>query len=195
MTCPTWPEENNVPKDMFKQVRNCLAKQSVIKIPHKLSENVSVESDSKYADAVVVRIEPDGIHVRITGGLLKIDFEDMSESWREAYCIDLKTASFYREKNQKKSAVASEEARRLNAERAARINAGIEARREKEEAQKEYDDEQKEKMRKADAWRKYDENMRKYNREYDLAEKKWIDGRGFKMPVEPAPPAFPRPEE
>lgn len=97
---PVMPEPEPEPPSLAEQVIECLRLQAELEVPHRLADAVDLEAGSPYAEATVVRIEPDGIHIRHPSGLEKIHFDRMPESWREVYFIHPDPAAFYQDGRQ-----------------------------------------------------------------------------------------------
>jgi hypothetical protein len=70
-----------------------------------LADDIKTINGKEYKNATVSRVEPDGIIVKFSGGLVKISFTELSEELKEKYHYN------------------PEEARKFSAENAAAINA------------------------------------------------------------------------
>jgi len=70
-----------------------------------LADDIKTNNGKEYKNATVTRVEPDGIMVRFSGGLVKIPFKDLSEELQQKYHYN------------------SEEAQKFAADTAAQLNA------------------------------------------------------------------------
>ena len=70
-----------------------------------LADDIKTNNGKEYKNATVTRVEPDGIMVKFSGGLVKIPFKDLSDELKQKYHYN------------------SEEAQKFAADTAARINA------------------------------------------------------------------------
>src|SRR5215510_8083637 len=67
-----------------------------------LAEDFKTISGKEYKNATVSRVEPDGIVVRFSGGIVKIPFTDMSDELRLKYNYDPDAAKQYTTEIQQK---------------------------------------------------------------------------------------------
>jgi len=77
----------------------------LISVSIALADDIKTINGKVYKNATVTRVEPDGIMVKFSGGLVKIPFKDLSEELQQKYHYN------------------SEEAQKFAADTAARINA------------------------------------------------------------------------
>src|SRR5438094_10614203 len=70
-----------------------------------LADDIKTNYGKEYKNATVTRVEPDGIMVKFSGGLVKIPFKDLSDELKQKYHYN------------------SEEAQKFVADAAARIDA------------------------------------------------------------------------
>ena len=78
--------EKKTPLTVGQRFRQVLEYQSTIAVPHELPSDGSK----------IIRVEPDGIHIRTSSGIVKMNMEQMPEELREKYHIYQDTAVYYR---------------------------------------------------------------------------------------------------
>ena len=109
-----------------EKLREVIRYQNAITVPHKLADNKTT----------VIRIEPDGIHVRKLSGIGKMNMEQMQEDLREKYHVYEDTAALYRSLVGKKLATAEKEQKEKHAAKQAQFARDQAAKRMAEEAEK-----------------------------------------------------------
>src|SRR5262249_16185569 len=72
-----------------------LAILTALSVSLALAEDFKTINGKEYKDATVSRVEPDGILIRFSGGIVKIPFIDLSEQVRQQYHYDSQKASAY----------------------------------------------------------------------------------------------------
>ena len=60
-----------------------------------LAHDIKTNSGKVYKNATVSRVEPDGILIRFSGGIVKVPFTDLPEHVRQQYHYDSQKASAY----------------------------------------------------------------------------------------------------
>jgi hypothetical protein len=89
----------------MKRWKTTLAVSAALSASLALADDIKTNNGKEYKNATVSRVEPDGIMVKFSGGLVKIPFTDLSEELKQRYHYN------------------SEEARKFAADNAAHINA------------------------------------------------------------------------
>jgi hypothetical protein len=60
-----------------------------------LADDIKTNSGKVFKNATVSRVEPDGILIRFSGGIVKVPFADLPEQVRKQYLYDSQKASTY----------------------------------------------------------------------------------------------------
>jgi hypothetical protein len=170
-------------------IRETLEAQRAIPVPHAFDSDLS-KSDAHYDDAVVYRVDPDGIHIRHAAGLVKILMEDMKPAGRDRYHMHPRVASAYRERQaqqDQKAWRAAQERLRLD-----RIRHGEALERNRQEREARLAEQARERaardlQRRRQAWAQYDRDYQAWRTSAARTDRN-VTGRAA-----PTPPPFPRP--
>lgn len=84
----------------------------VVSASFGVADDLKTNSGKEYKNATVTRVEPDGILVKFSGGIVKIPFTDLSSELKEKYHYDSDAA-------QKFAAAANEQLKATNMQAAA----------------------------------------------------------------------------
>lgn len=163
-------------------VLEIISRQNSIPVPHDLPDG----------STKVVRLEPDGIHVRSSSGIYKINYEAMDEDLQNKYFINEDAAKMYRNLIYQSRKQAQAEAAQQTAVRLATE----EQQRRKEEAVREQKNKEEEKRQREIArqlWADYDHRYKHYLRVRSEREYSKRIGRTVTMPMAPKKPDVPRP--
>ncbi len=186
------PSPYEYQRDVASIIRETLEAQRSIIVPHDLDNAVTL-SGSRYRNAVVFRIEPDGINIRHDEGISKIPKEEMPYTWRERYHMDTLVAEKYRarrsEREREARRAAMERQRSIEEQRRQVLQEGhLSAEQRRLERQRHRDADNI--ARRREAWRQYDRELAEWNRRDRMYE--YTRRRVVRSP-RPAPPPFPRP--
>lgn len=181
-------------KTLDEVVRESIRAQRKIEVPHALSDH-GEPWDKRLSEAVVTRVEPDGLHMRYPSGITKIGYEAIPEEWREVYSMPSPDAAeHYR-------VVCEQHRRKVQRHRAKAARAREQQQREQQgkrlaqlEQEKAQEEAEKEERNRRIAWRNYDVALSRYYSERKRYRYRRQRGAfGMKKPRLPVPPSFPRP--
>jgi hypothetical protein len=159
-----------------------MRQQKAVEVPHETADG----------SMRVVRLEPDGIHVRTSSSIRKIQMEDMTESLLETYHIDSDTGAFYREVQENKREKRRHSAAQYAAEqRAAEVKRRDAAKVKRAQQQRAVAARQVPMARRQ--WAAYDRNYRQYLAKKKEKERARRNGKSVTMPMAPKKPRVPRP--
>ena len=159
-----------------------MRQQKAVEVPHETADG----------SMRVVRLEPDGIHVRTSSSIRKIQMEDMTESLLETYHIDSDAGAFYREVQEHKREKRRRAAAQYAAEqRAAEVKRMGTAKGKRAQKQREVAARQVPMARRQ--WAAYDRNYRQYLTKRKEKERARRCGKSVTMPMAPKKPRVPRP--
>jgi len=68
-----------------------------------LADDIKTVSGKEYKNATVSRVEPDGLMVKFSGGLVKIPFTDLSKELQQLYHYDPEASQRYAADNARRS--------------------------------------------------------------------------------------------
>ena len=68
-----------------KYLRTPLSILLVLPVSLALADDIKTNYGKEYKNATVTRVEPDGIMVKFSGGLVKIPFKDLSDELKQKY--------------------------------------------------------------------------------------------------------------
>jgi hypothetical protein len=74
--------------DRVKYWRATLLILAALSVSFTLADDIKTNSGKEYKNATVSRVEPDGIMVKFSRGLVKIPFTDLSSELQEKYYYD-----------------------------------------------------------------------------------------------------------
>lgn len=81
-----------------QKVRECISRQQGVALPMGLEQMTDI-SGHEYGPVSVIRLEPDGVHIRHAGGVTKIGFAWLTEELKERFFLEDELAARYRAVN------------------------------------------------------------------------------------------------
>lgn len=100
---------------------------AVVLASHSSADDIKTVNGHEYKGATVTRVEPDGVVVMYSEGIVKIPFSDLSEEWQKRYGYEADKARAYAaqvEEQQRALAIANQQTlERVNAEKARQLQA------------------------------------------------------------------------